>query len=192
MAVADVARRRESLESLVAGLAPQALDVVSWDSLAASPELASGYDHLVALDPPPTGAADPLVTASEARHAHLAWGQPEAEFALGFWRYQLDLRPALTELFRALREGTPAPDALERSLQGSGRHPRSPDHCAKLLAILTELELVEYTAAAAGGPACRVLEAARTELERSAAYRDCAERLATIERALATELAVAA
>jgi hypothetical protein len=87
-----------------------------------------------------------------------------------------------------LREGT----AAEAAFQGSGRHPRSPEHCGKLLAVLTELELIEYTAAADGGPACRVLEASRTELERSAAYRDCAERLATIERALATELPVAA
>ncbi len=191
VAVADVARRRESLESLVAGLAPDGLDVVAWSALAARPELAAGFDHLVALDPPPGGAADRLVTASAAAHTHLAWGQPEAEFALAYWRFELDLRPALMEAFRALRDAEPGPDAFERALRGSGRHPRSAEHCALLLSVLGELELVEYTAAAAGGPSCRVLEAARTELERSSAYRACAERLAAIERALAPELPAA-
>ena len=92
------------------------------------------------------------------------------------------------EAFRALRDAEPGPDAFERALRGSGRHPRSAEHCALLLTVLCELGLVEYTAAAAGGPSCRVLDAARTELERSATYRACAERLDAIERALAPEL----
>jgi single-stranded-DNA-specific exonuclease len=192
VAVADVARRHESLESLVAGLAPDGLGVVAWGALAAQPELAAGFDHLVALDPPPGGAADKLVTTSAATHTHLAWGQAEAEFALGYWRFQLDLRPALMEAFRALRDAAPGADAFERALRGSGRHPRSAEHCALLLSVLSELELVEYTAAAAGGPSYRVLEAARTQLERSTAYRGCAERLVAIERTLAPELPAAA
>ena len=57
--VADVARRRESLETLVAGLADDGLAVVSWDALAADPGLADGFPHLVALDPPPGGAPTP-------------------------------------------------------------------------------------------------------------------------------------
>jgi single-stranded-DNA-specific exonuclease len=188
VAVADVARRRDSLESLVAGLSPDGLDVVAWETLAAHPDLAASFDHLVALDPPPGGAADPLVTSGAARHTHLAWGGPEAEFALAFWRYQLDLRPALTEAFRALREGEPA----DRALCGNGNHARSPEHCALLLAVLRELELIEYTATGDGGPTCKVLQAARTELERSRTYRDCAERLAAIEHALQNELPAAA
>src|SRR5204863_6636488 len=51
VAVAHVERRREGLERIVAGLAPGGMPVVSWAALAAAPELAAGFDHLVALDP---------------------------------------------------------------------------------------------------------------------------------------------
>ena len=190
VAVADVPRRRDSLESLVAGLAPAGLDVSSWAALAAAPELAAGFDHLVALDPPPGGAADPLLAGSAAGTVHLAWGPPEAEFALAFWRFELDLRPALADAYRALRElgQDPGAERLESALRGEGRRPRSPELCGLLLKVLSELSLVEFTACADGGPLCRVLDTARTELEQSAAYRDCGRRLAALERALASEL----
>jgi single-stranded-DNA-specific exonuclease len=189
VAVADVSRRRDSLEELVAGLAPDGLPVASWGALAASPELAAGYAHVVALDPPPGGATDPILRTLDGL-AHLAWGPAEAEFALGAYRWQLDLRPALTAAYRALRElpeGAPAAE-LEAALRGEGRHPREAEGCALLLGVLTELDLVDYTQAAAGGPACRVLAGVRTELERSATFVACAERLAAGERALAAEL----
>jgi hypothetical protein len=51
--------------------------------------------------------------------------------------------------------------------------------------VLSELAVVEFTP---DPPACRVLEADRTDLGRSAAYRACGERLAAIERALAADL----
>ena len=65
----------------------------------------TGFGHLVALDPPPGGAADPLLGA--APRAHLAWGPVEAEFAMSAYRAALDLRPQLTEVFLALRELPP-------------------------------------------------------------------------------------
>ena len=77
----------------------------SWDSLAARPELARGFDHLVALDPPPRGAADPLLHTTP--RAYLAWGPAEAEFAVAAYRASLDLRPQLAEVYRALRDLTP-------------------------------------------------------------------------------------
>jgi hypothetical protein len=51
--------------------------------------------------------------------------------------------------------------------------------------VLTELGLVRLSL---DPVACRVLDAPRTELERSQEFRDCAARLAEIERALAGEL----
>ena len=53
VAVADVPRRRAGLEAVVAGLSDGPMPVVSWAALAARPELARGFEHLVALDPPP-------------------------------------------------------------------------------------------------------------------------------------------
>jgi single-stranded-DNA-specific exonuclease len=189
VAVADIERRRQGLERIVAGLAPDGMPVASWSAIAADQRLAAAHDHLVALDPPPGGVADPLLR--QGIPAQMAWGPAEAEFALQVYRSQLDLRPALACVYRALRELPPQADpaGLRQVLEGDGRYPRAPVTCARLLTVLTELGLVELTL---DPPACRVLEAQRTDLERSASYRAATERLAAIERALAAELPAAA
>ena len=180
-AVADVPRRRESLERLVAGAAPSGLTLVSTAALARAPGLVAGFAHLVAVDPPLAGERDAL--AGLGPRVHLAWGPGEIEFALQVWRAELDLRPALTDAFRALR--TLAPDAsasaLERALRGSAAYPRSAECCGRLLRILDELGLVEL---ALEEPRCRALDGVRTDLELSAAYRAYRGRLAAAERAL--------
>ena len=185
VAVADVPRRRQGLEEIVAGLAPGGMAVASWTAIAADPELARAADHLVALDPPPGGRADPLLRSGP--RAHLAWGPAEAEFALCVYRAELDLRPALADAYRALRAlpDTATPDDVERALAGSGRYPRPPESCARLLAVLDELELVELVL---DRRSCRVREGVRADLNRSSAFRASSDRLAAIERALAAEL----
>jgi single-stranded-DNA-specific exonuclease len=189
VAVADVPRRREGLEAIVAGLAPDGMPVASWRAIEAEPGLATRFEHLLALDPPPGGRADPLLRAGAC--THLAWGPGEAEFALLVWRAELDLRPVLVDAFRALRALGPGapPDELERALSGSGRYPRAPEHCAAVLRVLTELRLVEHSLEPT---ACRVLPGARAQLELSPTYRACRRRLDTIEQALAPELPTAA
>jgi len=185
VAVADVPRRRQGLEEIVAGLAPGGMAVASWAAMAADHELARSADHLVALDPPPGGRADPLLRAGP--RAHLAWGPAEAEFALCVYRAELDLRPALSDAFRALRalpeEATP--EDVEQALAGTGRYPRTPECCARLLAVLDELELVELVL---DRRSCRVREGVRADLNGSSAFRASSQRLAAIERALAAEL----
>jgi hypothetical protein len=185
VAVADVPRRRQGLEAIVAGLAPAGMAVASWAVIAAEPALVHDFDHLVALDPPPGGRADPLLRAGP--RAHLAWGPAEAEFALLVFRAELDLRPALAAAYRALRAlpHDPAPDALQTALSGGGRYPRTPECCARLLAVLGELELLEL---ALERRSCRLREGVRADLTRSSAYSACVERLAAVERALGTEL----
>jgi single-stranded-DNA-specific exonuclease len=185
VAVADVPRRRRGLEEIVAGLAPGGMAVASWAAIAADPGLIRSADHVVALDPPPGGRADPLLRAGA--RAHLAWGPAEAEFALCVYRAELDLRPALTDAFRALRAlpESSGPDALETALTGTGRYPRTPECCARMLAVLDELELVEL---AMERRSCRVREGIRADLTRSSAFRACGERLAAIEGALVAEL----
>jgi single-stranded-DNA-specific exonuclease len=189
VAVADVERRREGLELIVAGLAEGGMPVAAWTTIDLQPELAAKHDHLVALDPPPGGVADPLLRLGPA--AHMAWGPAEAEFALQVARSRLDLRPALTDSYRALRDlaGAGDPGALRRALQGTTRYPRDPETCARLVQILTELGLVEFDA---DTPSCTVVDGARADLERSTAYRASLGRLAAIERALAAELPAAA
>ncbi len=142
-AVADVARRRASLAAVVAGASRDGMAVVSWGALARRPALVADFDHLVAIDPPRGGAGDPLLALGP--RAHLAWGPGEIEFALQVWRAEFELRPALTEAFRALRAlGAEAPGAaLAGALRGSGAYPRSPECCGRLLRVLDELGLVE-------------------------------------------------
>jgi hypothetical protein len=159
------------------------LRVASWSVLAAG--RAPAVDHLVALDPPPLGIADPALCLAPAAYA--AWGPDEVEFALNVWRAELDLRPALADAFRALRALGPGAsgEELEHALGGPGAYPRSRECCARMLRILGELGLVEL---ALDEPRCVVVEGIRADLELSLSYRAYRERLAGIERALAGEL----
>jgi single-stranded-DNA-specific exonuclease len=185
VAIADVPRRRAGLEAIVAGLAPDGMAVASWASIAGDPELVRAFEHVVALDPPPGGRQDSLLRLGP--HAHLAWGPAEAEFALLAFRAELDLRPALADAYRALRalRHDAGAEALEAALAGTGRYPRTPECCARLLTVLVELELVELTLE---GRSCQVRERIRAELEGSNTFRACSERLTAVEQALAAEL----
>jgi single-stranded-DNA-specific exonuclease len=185
VAVADVPRRWAGLEAVVAALANAPMPVVSWGTLAARPELARDFEHIVALDPPPGGMSDPLLNVTP--RAHLAWGPAEAEFAIAAYRAAFDLRPQLTALYRALRELPEAADsaALETALRGPGRYPRETAVCARLLNVLTELGLIDMNLDA---PTCRIVEAVQSDLELSPTYRAAQAELAAAEYALAPEL----
>jgi hypothetical protein len=185
VAVADVPRRRAGLAAVVAGLSDGPMPVSSWGALAARPSLVEGFGHLVALDPPPGAIADPRLRT--VPRAHLAWGPAEAEFALNAARAELDLRPQLTEAYRALRAlppGAPQED-LEAALRGSGRYPRNARACARLAATLTELSLIELDT---GARTCRVLDAVQSDLELWPTYRAARDEIASTERALSAEL----
>ncbi len=186
--VADVARRRDGLERLIAGMSPGPLAVVSWEALGRDPGLGSGFAHLLALDPPPV--ADSLAVLAAARAAgatvHLAWGEPETAFALACWRERLQLRPALAELWRALdAAGALEGEELAAALRGAGQHPRCGSHCGRLVRVLHELDLAIWEPSAAADPRLARGSAERTDLGRSAAHRAYAVRLAAAERYLA-------
>jgi single-stranded-DNA-specific exonuclease len=180
LACAHPGRRREAIERLLGGLAAGRLALCSWDALARDPGLAREYEHLVALDPPPLPGAEAIAAAAPCPpgrgHLHLAWGPADADFALRVAEDELELRPALVEAFRALREagGELRAEALERALRGGGRHPRSAATCGRMLRVLRELGLAEVDAS---GRTCRTLAAEQTELERSPAYRAYRARL---------------
>jgi single-stranded-DNA-specific exonuclease len=185
VAVADVPRRREGLEAVVAALANGPMPVASWSALASRPELGAGFEHLVALDPPPGGTSDPVLSIT--RRAHLAWGPAEVEFSIAAYRTVLDLRPQLTELYRALRELPPGAERteLEGALRGLGRYARPAALCARLLRVLTELGLIELDLDAG---TCRIVEAVQSDLELSPTYRAARAELEATEQALAPEL----
>jgi single-stranded-DNA-specific exonuclease len=183
---ADVSRRREGLESLVAGIGARVrtadgrpcerLALASWDELVAAPELAEPFEHVVALDPPawPGGEAL-LASARGGGFAHLAWGPAEVEFALSVARRSLDMRADLVAMYKELRTAAPlAGEELAAVLQGGGPHPRTAVCAARLVKVLAEVGLV----AVDPGPTLRLLEARRTELEGSATYMKALERFA--------------
>lgn len=181
--VADVARRRAGLEALVAGMAPAGLGAVSWAALGADPAVAAPYTHLLALDPPPVEEGVGLLTrAPGAGMIHLAWGGDECAFAAAYWGAQLTIRPALVELWRSLARGPLEGESLEAALRGGGAYPRGGAEGARLLRVLGDLGLADFDFAQRS---CRAVPGARTDLDRSAAGRAYAARLAAAERYLA-------
>jgi single-stranded-DNA-specific exonuclease len=184
----DSARRRAALEAIGA----DGVALVAWDDLLAAPGLAEPYAHVLALDPPTAEAeAEGLRALPGAGFAHLAWGEDEERFALAVARRTLAPRDDLILVYRALRStGACSGEALAAALRGDGPYPRAPRHCARLARILQEVGLVELDLTAAE-PSCRVVEAGRTDLDRSPTYRAGRERLACAERWLRSGAGVA-
>ena len=96
---ANAAHRAAALRDRVGGFA-----VTSWAALEADPPLASGYAHVVAIDPP----AHPHLRALAEQlpgegWIHLAWGDAELELARRVLVWELDLRVQLPDAYRALR-----------------------------------------------------------------------------------------
>jgi single-stranded-DNA-specific exonuclease len=155
--------------------------LTSWSALERNPSLAADYRHVLAIDPPLDPSAIERVQGTPPPAGggvlHLAWGRVEAEFALALGESELELRPALTAFYRGLREAGGASGAhLAALLRGDGAHGRSPEACARILRVLSELGLVECRPAE-GGYECRLLSAEPTALESSGAYRAYRERL---------------
>ena len=195
---AELSRRRAALDELLGAIAgacvpqPQPPALCSWEGLAAEPEIAAPFEHVVALDPASGAWGEGLLAAlpAQAEHAfaYLAWGPAEAGFALAVAESELDLRAPLSELYRRLRDGAPCEGArLRAALEGPAERPGSGAGCARLVRVLEELSLVAYHDDEKTGPACRLLDAPRTSLERSPQARACALQLAEARRYLKAE-----
>jgi single-stranded-DNA-specific exonuclease len=163
--VADRARR--------AALAGDGVVLADGAALEADPELATGFEHVVLVDPPAFAHHEDLATRRTAGggYAHLAWGEAEHRFALAMLDEQLARRAVLIATFRDLREaGEASGSELLTALQGSGPHPRGAETAARCLRVLGELGLVQGSAAGGDGNV-GVVSSEETELERSAAFR---------------------
>jgi len=168
--VADVPRRIAGLQDRTGGFA-----LCSHAALGRDPALAAGCRHVVVLDPPahPHEAANVRAGALDG-WTHLCWGVAELRFAQQIHETEHDLRAALVPLYRALRDrGGAAGGELEALLRGDGIQSRSVAQAARLVAILTELDLVSLDRDL---PALTVRDAERTALERSATYRAAMQR----------------
>jgi len=165
---AHAPHRARVLSERVGGFA-----LTCWQALEDDRELAHGFTHVVAIDPPTRPALDHL---SGEGWTHLTWGEPELVFASRIHQWDFALRDPLAAVYRALRgarhtEG----EACEALLRGEGPQPRSAALAGRLVRVLAELDLVELHRE---GPALRAVDAPeRTALERSAAFRAYHRRL---------------
>jgi single-stranded-DNA-specific exonuclease len=166
---ADAPARRRGLEGRLGGFA-----LCSWATLERAPELAAGFVHLLALDPPAHAHQRALLEgcgpARGHAWAHLAWGTPELRFARRIHEHEHHLRPSLQALYRVLRERDGAAGAdLEPLLhRPDGAAALSARAAGRCLRVLEELELV---AVDRRGRGVSVLPVRRTQLERSPAQR---------------------
>jgi len=191
LVVADIARRRAGLQTTVAGSAPDGLPVTSWADLAAAPEHAASYQHLLAVDPPPAAdGLDLLARAPGRGSVHLAWGQAETDFTVAYWRHQLDIRPELAALWRALNANGGLDGAeLESALRGDGTHPRDGTLTGRLLRVLSETGLIDVDI---DSREALVISTERTSLEGSTAFCAYRRRLGEVESYLGGAASVAA
>jgi single-stranded-DNA-specific exonuclease len=200
--VADAARRREALVSALEPLRLGAEVAVLGgsrcdpDALRGRVALARGGALLAMLDyaalaevAPPPGThlvlVDPPALPEQAAWAraraagawlHLAYGPTEVAVAEEVAEAEWELRPAVTEIWRGLRDRGVLPwgPELEGILLGGEAVMRPPRVAARALGVLAELGFVTLSddgVAAAEAPA-------RRELSESARYRACQERLA--------------
>ena len=134
LAVAAHARQRAAvLGDRVGGFA-----LTTWAALEADPGLAAPFAHVVAVDPPAHAHLRALAEALPGEGwTHLAWGAGERELARTVLAWELDLRPQLAELYRALR-GAPqhAGEPLLATLRGTAPQPRSGALIGRLLRVL--------------------------------------------------------
>jgi single-stranded-DNA-specific exonuclease len=180
---AHAPHRAQAMQARVGGFA-----VCSWAALADRPELAEPYRHVVAVDPPSHQDQRALVSALPGTGwAHLAWGEPELDFARRILQWDYALRSPLADVYRALRAaGGARGEACAALLRGDGPQPRSAALAGRLVRVLTELRLVvvdQREGLALAVPAAPE----RTALERSPAYRAYQRRLEDGQRFLSDD-----
>lgn len=145
------------------------------------------FEHVVLVDPPPSGLAADLVTAPPELglgYVHELWTGAEAEFALAALEAAAPSRRAVAGAFRRLREaGEVSGDGLRAALSGDGAHPLSPETAARCFRVLNELELVRGEPSVGGG-VVGVVSSEGTELERSPAFRAYSDQFSETRRFL--------
>jgi hypothetical protein len=153
--------------------------LADWAAVERHPTMATRFDHLVIVDPPPFRHLEDAACAGEG-FLHLAWGEAEVELALRVHSEEWPDRPAIEALYRSLRSAAEDPAhggslglaPIRDLLHGPGRHPRSPEVGARRLRPLEELGAVRWEVSATA-PSLLVVssEGNLEQLETFVAYR---------------------
>jgi single-stranded-DNA-specific exonuclease len=151
--------------------------LADWAALERARDMASRFDHVVVVDPPPFAHLE-RGAATGCGFLHLAWGDAELALALRVHEEEWPRRAGLAALYRVMRDGYPnGPSSghdLHEALHGPGRHPRAPEVGARRIRVLEELGAVRWDPAATPR-ALRVVSSVTKDLELTesfAAYRD--------------------
>jgi single-stranded-DNA-specific exonuclease len=154
--------------------------LADWAALERNPAMASGFDHVVIVDPAPFRHLESAASAGQG-FLHLAWGEAEAELARRVHAEEWPDRPAAEALYRSLRSAADNPqdvralglDEVRERLHGPGRHPRSPEVAARRLRLLEELGAVRWEASGTARSLLAVSSKGNLEeLETFVAYRE--------------------
>jgi len=168
-ATATVCLRCPPGELVAPASGESALLLTDWDSLAAAPEAARGFEHLVAVDPPSSPVLDALARPGPG-YLHEGWG-PVEDLAEPCWDAEWELRSALAEIYRALvPAGGADGEAMRAIVGGAGRFVRSPEASARCVRVLSEIGILQC-GGTGGARWIGVVSSERTELERSGAWR---------------------
>lgn len=148
-------------------------ELAEYAELERSPDLATGFDHVVLADPPAFEHLYRLASkpTADGGYLHSAWGEAEWRFAMSTLSRRLARRPELIAVFRDLREaGEVSGERLLAALRGTGPQPRGPEAAARCFRVLAELGLVRGRPEGGGGEV-GVVSSDGTDLERSPAFR---------------------
>jgi single-stranded-DNA-specific exonuclease len=148
--------------------------LADWEALAEREELAAGFDHVVAVDPPPSASSEARLRAGGPGFAHRAWSGA-GELPVLCWEERWQPRAALVEIYRGLLDGPRSAEELAELLGGRGSLRRPPEVAARCVRVLGELGVAELVGEGAGRK-LGIVSSERTELERSEAWRAFAAR----------------
>jgi len=150
----QLARRAAYLQSACVGRLGEALagpDVVltGYDVVAARPQLAAAFAHVVLLDPPFTRSLLAAVAAAAPEAwVHALWGRAEAGFAAQVAAAELDLDATMRRAWRALSAAAGRFDeALEQEVFGGDPFLRSAGAAAAALRALRDAALLSVDGA---------------------------------------------
>jgi single-stranded-DNA-specific exonuclease len=151
--------------------------LADWAALERNPGMASGFDHVVVVDPAPFHHLERAASAGTG-FLHAAWGEAEVEMALRVHSEEWPDRAAVEGLYRSLRSAAAdrrslGLDRVREVLHGPGRYARSPEVAARRLRLLEELGAVAWEASATARSLLVVSsEGILEELETFVAYRE--------------------
>ena len=152
-------------------------DVVMADlvAAAATPELVAAFDHVALVDPPFDGGLLAALLDALAPQACVSalWGEPEVDFTQAVVASRYDLDAACRRVYRALKAGDGAADAVS-ALLAQGRLPG----LATLAAALATLSEVGLLTDGHGKKGVERAEG-KIDLNTSATYRTWHERFHT-------------